>query len=44
MVSGSVKNHALCRLYEMGYYSLGRGEEWVGRENIGFFCLMVWVA
>ena len=39
MVSGSVKGHELCRLSDIGWSSLGRGEEWVGREDVGFVLL-----
>ena len=41
MVSGSAKIHEVCRLSEMEWSSLSRGEEWVGRGGMGFFCWMV---
>ena len=40
MVSGYAKGHEVCRIFEMGWSSLGRGNEWAGRE--GMFFVVGW--
>ena len=40
MVSGYAKGHEVCRIFEMGWSSLGRGDEWAGRE--GMFFVVGW--